>query len=145
MPFNLDPWLFWTLFGIVLLIVELLTPGFFFACLAVGALLSVVPALLGLGIAWQLAVFSLGSIIAFIYLRPLFNKPRKQSARTGVDALVGREVVLSTAPDELCYAEVKIDGDIWRVKLEGTETASIGTRIIITGYEGNILKAISIG
>lgn len=141
MPFGLEPWLFWLLLAIALFIAEIFTPGFLVACLGVGALLAVVPAALGLGMAWQLLVFSLGCILSLWLLRPMFNKPKGQGYVSGVDALVGRTIRLHSDIPEGGYAEVPIDGDVWRISMRDASPVSKGTLVCIIGYEGIILQA----
>lgn len=140
-PFGLEGWLFWLLLTIGLLIIEIFTPGFFFACLGLGALLAVVPALFDLDFAWQLALFSVGSLGSILFLRPIINKPRGQHYATGVEALIGREIRLSDPIPQDGYAEVRIDGDVWRVSLRDKGEAPKGTLIRIVGYEGIVLQA----
>lgn len=140
MPFGLEPWLFWTLLSIVLFIVEIFTPGFFLACLGIGAALAVVPTLCDLSLAWQLAVFSFGSLLSLLFLRPLFNKPTDSYA-SGVDALMGRRLHLSEDLVEGAYTEVRIDGDVWRIVMHDGSAAESGTLVEVCGREGIVLQA----
>lgn len=141
MPFGLEPWLFWLLLGIALFICEIFTPGFFVACLALGALLAVVPAACDLSFAWQLALFSIGSLVSLLFLRPLMRPPKGKGYATGIDTLLGREIRLSEAIPQEGYTEVRIDGDVWRVSLKNKQGASRGALIRIVGYEGIVLLA----
>lgn len=141
MPFGLEPWLFWLLLSITLFICEIFTPGFFVSCLGLGALLAVIPAACDLGLAWQLALFSIGSLVSIIFLRPLLGPPKGGGYATGVDALLGREIRLSNPIPPEGYVEVHIDGDVWRVSLRDRQGADKGTLIRIVGYEGIILLA----
>lgn len=142
MPFGLEPWLFWSLLGVALFIVELVTPGFVVACFGIGALTAVLPAAFGLGLALQLAAFTLGSVLALVFLRPIVNyRPASESYPIGLEALKGRELRLSYDIPEGGYAELPIDGDVWRVRMRDHSGASKGTLIIICGREGLVLLA----
>ena len=54
--------LIWFIASILLFAAEIITPGFVLACFGAGALVACIPALLGLGIVWQVVVFALGSL-----------------------------------------------------------------------------------
>ena len=57
---GIDAWLLWGLAAIALFILELFTPGFVLACFGIGAGFAVFPALVGLGLTWQLIFFAIG-------------------------------------------------------------------------------------
>lgn len=142
MPFGLEPWLFWSLLGIALFILELVTPGFILACFGVGAVIAVLPAWLGLGLAWQLAVFSAGSFLMFYFLRPILRrKSEADSYPIGLEALKGRKIRLPHEIPADSYAEIPIDGDVWRIRMKDNSGASKGTLIVICGREGLMLLA----
>ncbi len=141
MLFGLDAWLFWMLLAIVLFIAELFTPSFFLACLGIGAAIAVIPSLLDLGLAWQLAFFSIGSLLSILFIRPLINKRKGQVYSSGIDGLVGKRLRLSTDIPTDGYTELPIDGDVWRVEMRDKSFCPKGTSILITGYNGIILQA----
>lgn len=141
MPFGLEPWLFWTLLAIVLFIAEIVTPGFFLACLGVGVALAVVPTLLDLSFAWQLACFSVGSLLAFVFLRPLFHKPQGEQSVSGVQRLMGKQIRLAQDLPADYYIELPIDGDVWRVAMQDKSFVPAGSVIKIVGVEGITLLA----
>lgn len=138
-PFGLEPWLFWLLLSLGLFILELFTPGFFVACLGIGALTALLPSLIGLSFAWQLAFFSAGSLLSIYFLRPLLRTKDKRHA-TGVEALIGREVLLTEELPEHGRSEVRIDGDVWRIELRDKGAAPSGARLRIVGIKGIILQ-----
>lgn len=141
-PFGLDAWLFWSLLGIALFILELMTPGFVLACFGVGALAAVLPALVDLGMPWQLAVFSLGSLLTFIFIRPIINrKPLIESYPIGLAALKGRKIRLSEDIPADGYIEVPIDGDVWRLRMNDRSLATKGSLVVILGISGTMLVA----
>lgn len=122
-------WQIWTIAVIALIILEIFLPSFFAACLAFGALCAAVVAGVGLGLSWQFLFFAIGSILAFVFVRPLmmkyFFKKGKHEVKTGVEALVGRIGRVSEAIDpELNRGRVAIDGDDWRAfSIENTPIA----------------------
>lgn len=140
---NLDAWLLWTLGGITLFFLELLTPGFILACFGVGAFAAVIPALVGLGLAWQLIFFCIGSFASLYFLRPIMMKrPKAESYPIGLEALKGREIRLSQDLPAGEYIEVPIDGDVWRVRMKDGSGAKRGELIRICGRSGLTLFAL---
>lgn len=85
--------LIWLIASILLFAAEIITPGFVLACFGAGALVACIPALLGLGIVWQVVVFALGSLLALFLLRPLLQRlsKNKKAPTTGMDALIGKK------------------------------------------------------
>lgn len=106
----------WLIAGVLLLIAEILTPGFVVVCFGIGALLAAIPALLGLHIAWQVAIFIAGSFLSLFFLRPFVRRISKHQEEqlTGADALIGKtaRVVRVIGPNNL-QGRVAIDGDEW--------------------------------
>lgn len=137
----LTVWHWWVL-AIVLIIVEILTPGVFLMWLGVAA--GIVGAALwfwpGLGWEWQLLGFAVMSILSILlarrYLRihPIqTDQPRLN--RRG-EQYIGRTFALSEAIVN-GYGKIKVDDSIWKV--EGAD-ASAGSKVRVTGVEGVLLK-----
>lgn len=135
-------WILWFLVAIALFIFELMTAGFLLACFGVGALGGAIAAGVGLETAWQLAAFSIVSIGAIVFLRPslvrLFNRSKGDNTPLGIKGLIGRKTYVKRLL-EGGYAEVAIDGDVWRIRHEDDKALSEGEHVIITGNEGIIL------
>lgn len=143
---SLSTWQMWLIAATALLILEIITPGFVLACFGLGCIGAMLTSLIGLGMAWQLAAFSLISVLSLFLLRPiLMRRLEHRSINTGVNALIGRQIRLrQDIPREAEYSELSIDGDVWRAReMSGAAIAS-GTMVEIVGIEGLILiiKAI---
>ncbi|GGD19617.1 NfeD family protein [Sinisalibacter lacisalsi] len=73
-------WWAWVAAGLVLAILELVAPGFFFVGFALGAV--VVGVLVGLGVVlslpWVLVIFAMVSLLAWIALRQIFGVRKGQ-------------------------------------------------------------------
>jgi membrane protein implicated in regulation of membrane protease activity len=131
-------WAIWAVLAVVLAVGEVFTLGFFLGAVALAAVLAGLVALLGLGIALQLAVFIAASIGSIALLRPIAVRHlRTPSAlRTGTAALVGaRAVVLERVDD--AGGQVKIGGEVWsaRAFFEG-QVLEPGTRVEVAKIEG---------
>lgn len=132
-------WL-WMIGGVVLLMAELIAPGFFLVWIGAAALITGVFALLfDIGAAGQLALFALYSAIA-VYAarrwyegRPVETEDPMLNDRTA--RLLGRSVTVVEPVDEHGGRVRLGDGD-WSAR---GGPAQAGERVRITGVEGNCL------
>ena len=134
-------WWLWILAGLVLLAMELLTPGGFFVIFfGFGACL--VGAAVGLGLVqtiWlQWLLFSVISIVLMLFLRrPLLEwMKRREPVRAPVDSFVGEIAVLTEdlAPGGIGKAELR--GTSWSVRSRAGEAMARGRRCRVEEVEG---------
>ncbi len=115
---NVSFWEIWLIITILLLIVEAFFPTFLAASFALGCILSAVFAFLGYHLKIQLFSFSLGTILSFIFARPLMIKYAHRSNRnfeTNVYALVGKIGKVVVAIDHSKnQGRVMVEGDNWK-------------------------------
>ena len=134
-------WL-WTIGGVVLLIAEVVAPGFFLLFIGVAALLTGILALaLGFGLVAQLAIFAV-----LAYLSVHFGGRRFYAARYDYSAdrlindpagrLLGRIVVV-VQPVNSHAGRVKLGDSEWSAR---GAPAAVGDRVRIVDVEGNCLK-----
>jgi membrane protein implicated in regulation of membrane protease activity len=137
---GMDQGWWWLIGGVLLLIAEVLAPGFFLLFIGVAAIVTGVFVLLfGFGLAPALALFAIYTALAVYLGRKVYaNRPVPTSARHLNDRsaqLIGRGAVAVTA----------IDGDGGRVRLGDGEwsarggLAQSGERVEVIGVEGNCL------
>ena len=138
---TIEPGWLWLIGGVVLLIAEIIAPGFFLVFIGAAAILAGLFTLLfDLGPAPQLALFALYAILAVLVGRrfypsrtadsadPLLNDPARR--------LVGKVVTVVS----------DVDDDAGRVRVGDSEwsarggPAAAGTRVRITGVDGNCLN-----
>jgi membrane protein implicated in regulation of membrane protease activity len=138
---NLDPGWLWLIGGVVLLIAEVIAPGFFLVFIGAAAIAAgLFTVLFGLGLEAQLALFALYALLAVMigrraYARmpsasssPFLNDPAKR--------LVGKVVTVVTAVDEHS-GRVRIGDGEWSAR---GGPAAAGERVRITGVDGNCLS-----
>ena len=138
---QIDYW-HWLVAAVVLVVLEILSPGVFFmwlgvAAAVVGGVLWLIPEL-----SWQtqfvlFAVFSVVSIgVARMVLarRPIATDQPALNRRG--EQYIGRTLVLSE-PIENGIGKVRVDDTQWRV--EGPD-APAGRRVRVTGVDGAVLK-----
>ncbi len=108
----------WLIAAIVLVILEIATAGFGIICFAIGAALAALAAGMGLAFTWQIVIFAVASLLAFIFLRPVvirFLDKKSKDVKTNADALVGRKGIVSERIDGTQHTgRVAIDGDDWK-------------------------------
>jgi inner membrane protein len=130
-------WWLWIVAGLVLLVVEMVTPGGLFALFFGAAALLVAPlSALGVGGVWQWLLFSVVSLALLATVRrPLQDRlARAPSGR--VDSLVGEEVVLleELAPGATARAELR--GSPWSARTASVVPLRAGQRCRVVRVDG---------
>ena len=135
-------WQMWAILAVVCLILELTAGDFFIICFSIGAVFSIIAAVLGLGIYWQLLVFSIFSLLSVLFIRPVAlrylhkNEPNKPS---NADALLGRTGKVTETIPAGGNGYVQIDGDMWKAVSHADSDISIGTTVRVIGRESTII------
>ena len=134
---------YWLIAAIILVIIEILTAGFGALCFAIGALASALTGYLGGSFSWQLAVFAVVSLLAFLFVRPFvlkFIERKNSDCKTNADALIGRKaVVTEEVSADGQHGRVKVDGDEWRAVPEDGQPIAAGSEVEITARESIIV------
>ena len=138
---DLDPGWLWLIGGVLLLIMEVIAPGFFLVFIGAAAIATgLFTVLFDLGSASQFALFALYAIIAVMLGRRFYANRTADSAdpllndRAG--RLVGRVVTVVEAVDDQS-GRVRVGDSDWSAR---GGPADVGTRVRITGVDGNCLK-----
>ena len=128
--------LIWFIAGLLLLVAEIVTPGFVLACFGVGCFVATIPALFDLGIVWQVLAFAVGSLLSLFLLRPLLQRfsRGKAPASTGIDALIGKEARVVRMVSSRKGGRVAIDGDEWPAVVAQEDTVL---------PEGSLVKVVA--
>jgi len=134
-------WHWWAL-GVVLVILEVFSPGVFLLWLAIAAGLVglVMLAYPALPVAAQLLTFALFSVVSILLWRGYLKRHPTQSDqpllnRRG-EQYVGRVFTLD-APLVNGTGKIRVDDSIWKVR--GSDCPA-GTRVRVTGVDGVVLK-----
>ena len=137
-----DPHWLWLIGGVLLLIAELIAPGFFLVFIGGAAIATgLVALLLPLSVALQLALFALLAVLAVkiggrraYFMRydysadPLLNDRAKR--------LLGK-VVTATQPVDAHSGRVRVGDSEWSAR---GGPAAVGERVRIVDIDGNCLK-----
>jgi len=137
---NIDPGWLWAIGGVVLLIAEVIAPGFFLVFIGAAAIATGLFALLfGLGLPLQLILFAVYTWLAVMLGRRFYANRAADSSdpllndRAG--RLVGKVVTVVSEVDEH-NGRVRVGDSEWNAR---GGPAAAGTRVRITGIDGNCL------
>jgi len=135
-------WTIWLIAAAALLLLEVFTPGFLLACLAVGAAGASAGAAFGWSIEIQLVLFSIFSGLSLWLLRPMLRTWfAATGAKTNNDALIGAVGRVESDVTAGHRGYVKIDGDSWA--FEADRDFAADTKVRITHREGNVVTVES--
>jgi membrane protein implicated in regulation of membrane protease activity len=136
----MELWHFWIIAGIILLILEIFTPGFLLASFGIGALGGAFIAYLGVDLKYQLLTFSITTMVVFFGLRPAFKQwfGRFDDQRTtGTGALIGTSCrVVETIDNAQGQGSVQIGGEVWKAHSVSGEIIDPGQVVTVTKIVG---------
>ena len=140
LPFDFE-WL-WLIGGVLLLIAELIAPGFFLVFIGGAAIATgLVSMLVGIPVAAQLAIFSIlaflsarvGGRYAYSYRYDYSSDPLLNDR---VRRMLGKVVVV-VEPVDANGGRVRVGDSVWSAR---GGPAAVGDRVRIVDVEGNCLK-----
>lgn len=129
----------WLALFILLLIIEIATMGLTTIWFAGGALAAFIVGLLGCGLAVQIGLFLVISVLLFVFTRPIavkyFNLDRQ---KTNADRLTGQEALVTEAIDTLqAQGTVVVNGQEWSAKTNETDgKIAKGSVVVIDEIQG---------
>jgi len=140
-PGGLEPGWLWMIGGVLLLIAEIIAPGFFLVFIGAAAMATGAFALLfGLGTAAQLALFALYALLAVMVGRRFYANAAADSSDPLLNdrsaRLVGKVVTVVVAVDEH-NGRVRVGDGEWSAR---GGPAAPGERVRITSVDGNCLN-----
>lgn len=143
MGFSIAAWHIWIIIGILMVIIEIFDPAFFFIALGIGAiatgLLSLIPFVEN-SIVLQIVLFAVISFIAFLFTRKVGKKVLSHpGGETNVFALKGKPGVVTKDIPVDGRGYVKVGGEIWTAVAEDNTAIAEGTKVIVHDVEGNKL------
>ena len=139
----MEAWHIWVIVALVFVIVEIFTTGFAVMCISFGCLFGAAVSLFELDVKWQLLAFAVGTVLAFLTVRPLVYKffyKKGQEVKTNAEALVGRRaIVTECVGDEMHPGRVKVDGDDWKAISLDAEPIEVGDTVEIMAINSIIV------
>lgn len=119
----------------VLVLIELLTYGLYFAALAAAAIVPLILSLLGVPVWIQALGFLAAAIVALFFVRPLIKKWQGDNPErlTNVGSLIGKHgVVLEEVTDRTGL--IKIWGETWTAR--STSVLAVGSKVVVEQIDG---------
>lgn len=139
----MEVWHIWVIIALVFVIVEMFTTGFAVMCISFGCLFGAAASALDWDIKYQLLAFAVGTVLAFMTVRPLVYKffyKKGLEVKTNAEALVGRRAIVTERIEgELNAGRVKVDGDDWKAVSLDAEPIEVGAAVEITAINSVIL------
>ncbi len=140
------PALYWLIIGVLLFFLELALPGFILFFFALGALATALVAwLTPISIAWQLAIFMIGSLLSLLALRNLIQRrlfsapPAGEVADEDVaTAVAGDRGVVSQAIHPPAEGRIRYAGSSWRAT--AGEPIEEGEIIAVVSQKGLVIE-----
>jgi membrane protein implicated in regulation of membrane protease activity len=132
----------WMIFGVVLLVAEILTPTFFSLWFSIGSFLAGLAAMFSLGLGWQVLIFASSSTFLVLLSRPIAKKLSKGDSpkKMYIDGMVGSlgRVTVEINP-VMGKGMVRIDGEDWRATSANGEIIPVDTVVKIVRLEGTLV------
>ncbi len=137
---NIEPGWIWAIGGVVLLIAELIAPGFFLLFIGTAAIATGIFTLLfDLGIAPQLVLFTLYAALAVMFGKRFYAQPDTPDQQLGLNdpskRMIGKSVMV-VDPVDAHGGRVKVGDGEWSAR---GGPAAAGERVTVTGVDGNCL------
>jgi hypothetical protein len=138
---HLDPGWLWLIGGVVLLIAEVIAPGFFLIFVGAAAIAAgLFTVLFGLGTVAQLALFALYAVLAVLIGRRFYASAPSGHSNVHLNdparRLVGKVVTVVSSVDEHS-GRVRVGDGEWSAR---GGPAAVGERVRVTGVDGNCLR-----
>ena len=130
----------WAIGGLILLIAEIIAPGFFLVFLGVAAIATGLFTLMfDLGLGPQLALFVVYTALAVMLGKRWYGEPDSADERHAINEpakrLVGRTVTVTADVDDH-VGRVRVGDGEWSAR---GGPAAAGERVTVTGVDGNCL------
>ena len=137
---NIEPGWIWAIAGVIILIAEVIAPGFFLLFIGAAALATGVFTLLfDLGVAPQLVLFALYAALAVMLGKRFYAQPDTPDQQLGLNDLgkrmIGKSVLVVDPVDEH-GGRVRVGDGEWSAR---GGPAAVGERVVVTAVEGNCL------
>lgn len=137
-------WIGWVVFGIILIVAEVFTPGFVLLWFGIGALLAAFAALVGVSsLTLQFAIFLLVSAALTAASRTIFANyfvrgDDDDALKTGAESLPGQVgVVVTDSAGGLHESAVKVFGSTWTAYPINSEMPlKAGDKVLIERVQG---------
>lgn len=132
-------WIVWIAIGILCIIIEIFTPGFFFFSFGMGAIIAGLIASFTDNIIIQLLAFALFTFLSFLFMKRFAKVLLKNdTTESNIFALKGKTGMVTKAIPKNGRGYVKIGGEEWSaICQKDIELIEEGQLVLIIETEGN--------
>ncbi|MEW6051922.1 MAG: NfeD family protein [Candidatus Zixiibacteriota bacterium] len=126
----------WMAGAVIFLIIELLSPSFFFICFTAGALASGLYAYYKPEeYYWQIGIFVIVTVVLLPLSRRLARRITKPSPReSNVDAMIGRTALVTSPIDPDNGGKIRYEGEVWVA--QASEPIEVNAKVKIVSVSG---------
>lgn len=135
-------WWYWCLFGLILLLAELLSPGgFYLMFFGLGAMITgMLTLLLPAAPQWvQWIVFPIFSVVLVAAFRHRVLKRFSSGSKADVDSIIGERASALESINAGSLGMVQMRGSAWRARNSGTRTIQNGEECEVEQLDGLVL------
>lgn len=106
-----------------------------------GGLAALVAQMAGAGLAVQVIIFLVVSLLVILFLRPVAVKVLYKNTDKALNSIVGKQAIVKERIDNInCTGEVFLEGKMWAAKSKDGSNIEEGTIVTVESVEG--VKAI---
>ncbi|KKQ32704.1 MAG: hypothetical protein US49_C0006G0155 [candidate division TM6 bacterium GW2011_GWF2_37_49] len=138
---------FWLIAALILLLLEMTTPGlFFFVAFAFGAICAAIAAFLGVSLPFQMWISVFGGVVSFFILKHLFlsKKITHHGLKTNTEGLIGQDGLVIETINPHQPGVIKVKSELWGAVLQDGSSLQKGTQVKVVGIHGNKLVVRSL-
>lgn len=136
-------WILWLILGVILMVAEMFTLGFFLFWFGLGALAAALVGFVGLGFAWQFMAFATVSIVLTAMSRTIFVRylpgGEGDTIKSNIDSLPGQIGTVTTASGgALKESAVRVYGSTWTAyPIDGETDLAEGEKVEVVEVRGS--------
>ena len=133
-------WWVWVVAGLLLVGLEVFTPGFIVMWFGIAAMISAVPVYLGASTKVIVVTYTVSLLLLTVFGRRitlnLFTKYRVD-IKTNTDSLIGRAGVVTTGMHPAQpVGRVRVNNESWSAVSDGGDAIAEGENVVVQGVEG---------
>ena len=134
--------IYWLVLFVILLIIEILTMGLTTIWFAAGALAAFLAGWLGFGLAVQIVVFLVVSVVLLLLTRPIavkyFNQERQ---KTNAESLIGQQGLVVEEVDTIhAKGVVEVKGQEWSAKTDEPDGRIPKNTVVVIEHNLDLIK-----
>ena len=140
---SLPLWLVWLIICGICLVIEIFTVSFLMLWPGIAAGIVAILSLFNIPIEVQISIFSILTILSFIFMKPITKKLFKSNdkVQTNIDGVIGKNGIVTKDIDgTMKPGQVKVLGELWTAISDEEKIIKKDDTVIITGIDGVKLK-----